>query len=197
MPRSCTCCAHEQTAALSKSLLAGGSLRTVAGRFGVSHVAAGRHLRNCLRSYRKAGDPAASSEQKCSPSAGRFETLDGRCSACGLSLTETDATSLLHRAERILWISETIAAQAQRDDDSRLALQAVDRARSALETMMKATGLIGGDAQVTVNIDQRAQGLAVLAKLPDDLVEALARGDSAALDAVLAASQPALPPAPR
>jgi hypothetical protein len=41
-------------------------------------------------------------------------------------MVEADAQSLLRRAERVLWIAETIAAQAQRDDDARLALQAVD-----------------------------------------------------------------------
>ncbi|MHB8433259.1 MAG: hypothetical protein ACYDCA_06620 [Candidatus Tyrphobacter sp.] len=72
-----------------------------------------------------------------------------------MSVENAEPGSLLKRAERILWIAETIAAQAQRDDDSRLALMAVDRARSALETMMRATGMIGGDGQVVVNVDAR------------------------------------------
>jgi hypothetical protein len=91
-------------------------------------------------------------------------------------MAETDAQSLLRRAERILWIAETIAAQAQRDDDARLALQAVDRARSSLETMMRATGLIGGDSQFTVQIDARQQPMANLAGLSTDELKALATG---------------------
>ncbi|HEX4014106.1 MAG TPA: hypothetical protein VHX17_09500 [Candidatus Cybelea sp.] len=101
---------------------------------------------------------------------------DGRCAVCGLSATETDAASLMRRAERVLWLAETIAAQAQRDDDSRLALQAVDRARGALETLMRATGLIGGDAQVTVQVDARRQLMANLGALTVDELRAIAGG---------------------
>jgi hypothetical protein len=77
----------------------------------------------------------------------------------GLSMESTDPAALLKRAERLLWIAETIAAQAQENDDSRLALQAVDRARASMETMMRATGVIGGDTQVNVlvNAQQREQ----------------------------------------
>jgi hypothetical protein len=83
----------------------------------------------------------------------------------------------MRRAERILWIAETIAAQAQRDDDARLALQAVDRARSSLETMMRATGLIGGDATVTVNVDYGKQVVQLFESFPETTVRALQRGE--------------------
>ncbi|MGA8475811.1 MAG: hypothetical protein WB681_12185 [Candidatus Cybelea sp.] len=91
-------------------------------------------------------------------------------------MSETDPQSLLRRAERLLWLAETIAAQAQRDDDARLALQAADRARSALETMMRATGLIGGDQQINVTVDARRQVMATLARLDESELRALAHG---------------------
>ncbi len=106
----------------------------------------------------------------------RRRPVTGRCSTCGLSMTETDAQSLRRRAERLLWLAETIAAQAQRDDDARLALQAVDRARSALETMRRATGLIGGDQQINVTVDARRQVMANLARLDESELRALAHG---------------------
>jgi hypothetical protein len=93
----------------------------------------------------------------------------GRCSSCGVSVENPEPSSLLKRAERILWIAETIAAQAQRDDDSRLALMAVDRARGALETMMRAVGMIGGDGQVVVNVDARRLEATVAQLSVDDL----------------------------
>lgn len=92
-------------------------------------------------------------------------------------MTSTDAESLLKRAERLLWIAETIAAKAQADDDARLALQAVDRARAALETMMRATGQIGGDGTSTTVIDARRQAITLIAKLSEDELRRLARGE--------------------
>jgi hypothetical protein len=75
----------------------------------------------------------------------------------------------------LLWLAETIAAQAQRDDDARLALQAVDRARAAMDTMMRATGLIGGD-QVNINVDARTIAATKVAAFSEAELRLLAEG---------------------
>lgn len=110
-------------------------------------------------------------------SGGVVATSQARCERCGVSVEKAEPEARLRRAERILWIAETIAAQAQRDDDARLALQAVDRAHAALETMMKA-GFIGGDGSTTVNIaiDNRRKTEAIFAKLTEEELRALAYG---------------------
>lgn len=159
--------------AVDELVAKGETIRAIAGRVRKTRSAIHRHLSHVapekLAAAGKTGRHGSASQ------AGR--QIGGRCSSCGLSLTETDAQSLMRRAERILWIAETIAAQAQRDDDSRLALQAVDRARSSLETMMRATGMIGGDGAVTVQIDARRQLMANLAELSvDELRRAIAAG---------------------
>jgi hypothetical protein len=75
----------------------------------------------------------------------------------------------------LLWLAETIAAQAQKDDDARLALQAVDRARASMETMMRATGMIGGE-QVNIHVDARTQVAAKLAPYSDLELRLIAEG---------------------
>jgi hypothetical protein len=105
-------------------------------------------------------------------------------------MAATDAETLLRRAERLLWLAETIAAQAQKDDDARLALQAVDRARASMETMMRATGMIGGD--VTVTVDARTQIATKLASFSESELRAIAAGELVS-DAVAAPIKRALP----
>jgi len=161
------------------------SIREISALTKRSRASVWRHIKHSGKSAEK---PAASRKSGAVRNAAQArQRAAGRCGACGLSIAETDPQSLLRRAERLLWIAETIATTAQRDDDARLALQAVDRARSSLETMMKATGQIGGDGQVTVNVDQRKLGMATMASIPGDFIRRLAAGDDAAIDAVLEA----------
>lgn len=72
------------------------------------------------------------------------ESADGRL----------EPKDLIRRAERMLWTSETVATRALDSDDSRLVLLALDRVKSALETLMKAHGMLGPD--ISVNIDNRS-----------------------------------------
>jgi hypothetical protein len=51
----------------------------------------------------------------------------------------------------MLWTSETVATRALDGDDNRLVLLALDRTRSALETLMKAHGMLGPDVSVTID----------------------------------------------
>lgn len=157
MPRSCSICAHPELATITKALAQGVSYRDISSRYKITAASVHRHAARCLRLVRRSEKSGASQTQAGNRDSSRFDS-EGRCQSCGLSTTETDAASLMKRAERLLWIAETIAAQAKEADDSRLALQAVDRARAALETMMRATGLIGGDSMtVIVNAQQRAE----------------------------------------
>lgn len=185
-PRCSICQSAAARTAVDALIAQGKSIRDVAGQTKCTRSSIHRHVGHSSRektggASRKSGGSATSSQAR--------RISAGRCSTCGLSAGETDAQSLLRRAERILWIAETIAAQAQRDDDARLALQAVDRARSSLETMMRATGLIGGDGQVTVNVDARKVAFERLARLPDDFIRRVSDGDSEALGALVAATE--------
>ena len=60
---------------------------------------------------------------------------------------------LLKRAERLMFHAEMIVERAAQDDDYRLQLQAIDRARQALELTMKAVGMLAPE-NLTI-IDQR------------------------------------------
>ena len=170
----CAVCQNPALAVAVKGLRAdGSSLTAIAERVKHSRSSINRHLKHSETP--KGPDPTKPSSR------GRggltFQTKRGkagRCTSCGLSMAAGDAESLMRRAERLLWLAETIAAQAHADEDSRLALQAVDRARSALETMMRASGMIGGDGLV-VNVDARRLE-ASLAQLSVEELRALATG---------------------
>ncbi|MDE2099958.1 MAG: hypothetical protein KGL39_22080 [Patescibacteria group bacterium] len=62
----------------------------------------------------------------------------------------------MRRSERLLYYGEATAYAAHKDKDFRLLLQAIDKARGALELSMKARGVIGGDAsdnrKQTINV---------------------------------------------
>lgn len=182
-PRCSICTDAAARVAVDELAAKGGTVRSIAGQVRCSRSSVHRHL---LHSRGKAAAASKTVGSRKSSQAGRLSS--GRCGACGLSIAETDPQSLLRRAERLLWIAETIATTAQRDDDARLALQAVDRARASMETMMRATGVLGGDGQVTVNLDARKLAFASLAQIPESFIRRLAAGDDAAIDAVLEAS---------
>jgi hypothetical protein len=145
------------------------SIRDIASRVNRSRASVARHLKHAEIPGR---DSSAPSGRK---SAQARRSVAGRCLVCGLSSSATDSESLLRRAERLLWLAETIAAQAQRDDDARLALQAVDRARAAMDTMMRATGLSGGD-QVNINVDARTIAATKVAAFSEAELRLLAEG---------------------
>lgn len=191
MPRSCSVCIHPETAQIAKAIAAGGSNRTLADRYGVKVSAVQRHRVNCLRLPRREKDTGASREPSDGGGSVRFDIDAGeaRCSACGISGDAADPQALLRRAERLLWLAESIAAKARKDDDARLSLIAVDRARLALEVLMRAHGMLAPDAAVTVNVDQRKLAIATLAALPTDFVERMSKGDRGALEAVLEATE--------
>lgn len=182
MPRACSICNHPGTAAIAKAIAAGGSNRDVAARFHVGHAAVQRHRVGCLKSPRRSKPAKSTGRDSSTPSVDgspRFATdADGRCANCG-QLTGDEALdpkAILRRAERLLATAERIALRAERDDDSRLALSAVDRAQRSIDTLAKITGLLPGDAPVTF-IDQRQLHLnALIAGKSDEELEAMLAG---------------------
>jgi hypothetical protein len=173
MPRHCSTCASPRLAEISKDLARNSaSLRDLAARYGLTPSSLQRHRANCLlegkhaRRGRKNLTPEGIKPKK------RIES-DGRCPTCDQMTGEGNAAltpeQIIKRAERVLYLSEKIAAKAESNDDARLALSAVDRCQRALEGLMKATGLIGADVQV--NIDNRQQNAYV--SWPSASLEAL------------------------
>jgi hypothetical protein len=78
----------------------------------------------------------------------------------------------VRRAERVLAFAEQIMQKAIDDEDFRLGLQALDRARGSLEQLMKVHGLLQSDGAGTT-IDNRKQVIQVLAGLTDEQLRAL------------------------
>ncbi|GEM_PF-2679966 len=99
----------------------------------------------------------------------------GRCQTCGIASDDVNPTALVKRAERALFLGETILSKALSDEDLRLALGALDRVRSALEQLLKVHGLLAPDGAVTVNVDARRLN-AQLDALSLEELRALARG---------------------
>jgi hypothetical protein len=175
MPRSCSICAHPQTADVAKAIAAGGSNRSVADRFAVTPSAVQRHRTGCLRSPRRAKTSGSIEAQGAPVGPVRFESA--RCHTCGTLLEDSDPQALVKRAERLLWVAETIASKAQKDDDARLALQAVDRARASLEQLLRVHGLLQPDGAVTVTVDARRQVVELFSGFHEATIRAFERGD--------------------
>ena len=163
MPRPCSICENAATARITKDLLAGVSLRDAAARYKVTSASVGRHLTNCLKTRRRGEKPRQDETPIKFADAPRFET-------------DADPKALIHRAELLLDDATVICAKAKDEGDSRLALQALRECRSSLELLMRAHGMLAPDATVNVQVDARRQSLALVAKLSEDELRALARG---------------------
>lgn len=151
MPRSCSICTHEQTAAISKAIATGASNRDVARRYGITESSCQRHRIGCLKQPRKAKDTGTSREQSGVAGARRFESpIDGRCSACGTLVDDPKPEALVRRAERVLSYGEQIMQKAIADEDFRLGLAAIDRARLSLEQLLKVHGLLQPEGATVV-----------------------------------------------
>jgi hypothetical protein len=158
MPRSCSICTHDQNAIITRGLTAGDSIRSISSRFKLSPAAVQRHLTRCLRIFRRVEASKESALEETRTSAdfsSRFASDDGRCRSCGQLVGESEdgrlePKDLIKRAERTLWMGENVAASALESDDLRLVLQAMDRIRSSLDTLLRVHGLMGTDA-ATVN----------------------------------------------
>jgi hypothetical protein len=74
-----------------------------------------------------------------------------------------------------MYQAETIISKALDDEDYRLALAAIDRTRSAMELVMRATGQLTGD-QTTIVLEDKRKTQALFAQLSLSELKALARG---------------------
>jgi hypothetical protein len=209
MPRSCSICNHPETARISKELLAGGSLRSVAERYKLgTHAAVGRHLRNCLRTRRIDCPEKAARTNKGArvEKTARFGSKpasappDGRCATCGFLADSPEPQAMMRRSERALHVGEEIVLRAQANDDDRTALMGLDRVHRSLELCMKAVGMIGPDSTtVVVTQAERARMTVkealevILAAIPSEAMQ------TAVLDVVVLATGKAaeLPPRSR
>jgi hypothetical protein len=159
--RACSICRHPEVGAIQRAIGEGVPLVDVCSRFeGIKKSALHRHMTNHTgrptekRASRPSGIGSHNRPGK------KSHPADGRCDHCGQLVGESadgrlEPKDLIRRAERMLWTSETVATRALDGDDNRLVLLALDRVKSALETLMKAHGMLGPDVQV--NIDNRQQ----------------------------------------
>lgn len=159
--RACSICIHPEVGAIQRAVGEGVPLVDVCSRFeGIKKSALHRHMTNHTgrptekRASRPSGIGSHNRPGK------KSHPADGRCDHCGQLVGESadgrlEPKDLIRRAERMLWTSETVATRALDGDDNRLVLLALDRVKSALETLMKAHGMLGPDVQV--NIDNRQQ----------------------------------------
>ena len=100
MPRYCSICAHAKTADITKALTAGDSIRTVASRFGVTPAAAGRHLRGCLHTERRAKKSGSVEKEAAPVGLSRFESLDPPTLVAATARLVDEALDLLEHAKR-------------------------------------------------------------------------------------------------
>jgi hypothetical protein len=152
--RPCSICSHPEVGAIDRMLAKEKcSKEVVAVRFDVGPSSVGRHRRDHLdiRSTHKPSNPSRSravlsQTHTTQGKSGRFDSDDGRCTTCGQLTAESgntlDPTQIVRRAERLLNIGERIAIQAEADQDSRLALMAVDRCQKSIDTLARIAGLL-------------------------------------------------------
>jgi hypothetical protein len=112
---------------------------------------------------------SAGSRRDKSSQAGR-----GRCATCGTALDDPSPQALVKRAERVLAVGEQIMTKAIEDEDFRLGLQAIDRAKGSLDQLLKVHGILAPDGGVNVTIDARKQNAVVLASAPEPTLRFLA-----------------------
>ena len=156
--RNCTVCTHPKLAEINKVLLKhAGSKSSVSARFGITPSAVQRHRSQCLGHKPREGRLAKVTAPKESLGSGRFES--GRCQACGTLTDDPSPQALVKRAERVLFFAESIMQKAIDEDDSRLGLQAVDRARSSLDQLLKVHGLLQPEGGTTVVVNQEVMTL--------------------------------------
>ena len=176
--RACSICRHPDVGAIQREIGEGVPLVDVCSRFeGIKKSALHRHMTNHTgrptgkRATRPSGfGSSKGAARKSHPSA----PVDGRCDHCGQLTGESadgrlEPKDMLRRAERSLWMSETVATKALDSGDNRLVLLSLDRNKSMLEMLMKAHGMLGPDT--VVNVDARTQTL--YASWPTRHLEAL------------------------
>jgi NTP pyrophosphatase (non-canonical NTP hydrolase) len=165
--RPCTICTHPLGAQITKALVAGGSKRTTAARFGVNEASVQRHRRNCLRIRSEGTSPAAAAEQARPAGSGRFD--------------RDNPKELVSMTARLVDEALELLEHAKTQKDTRTALSALREARDGLALLMRAAGMLAGDG-TTIAIDARRQSIEVISGLSTDDLRRLAALSDDALD---------------
>jgi hypothetical protein len=143
MPRTCTVCTHPKRLQIERAMVAGTSLRNIAGRFGPSKTAITRHrthVASTIARHTEALDVA------------RTDTILG------------DVRTARDRAERLYSAAESILDSALEDSDGRTALYAI---KSAVDVMREARGYLELRGQLTGELAAAAtQGPMVCIVIP-------------------------------
>jgi IS30 family transposase len=166
-PRCLVCADPAAVVAVNELRSQGFSIRNIAQRVKRTPASVNRHLRH---TNTQRGDAARSRYRK---SFQPKRVAGARCQTCGTLLDDPSPQALVRRAEKVLHFGEQIMAKAIEDEDFRLALQAVDRARASLEQLMKVHGLLQPEGGAGTTIDNRKQVIAVLANLSEEQLRAL------------------------
>jgi hypothetical protein len=182
------CIDPSKTAAVNELRAQGVPFRDIAGRLKIPKSSVARHAQHSGLSPRR----AAARKPSRKPSQTGQSRLD-RCRSCGISKVATDVESLILRAEWVIWTAETIAAQAQANEDPRLTVMATDRVTRGVELLLKVRGALQPDGAVTVNVDARMQVAQMFESLPETTLRALQNGDCPHCHQALVASSAALP----
>jgi|HubBroStandDraft_4_1064222.scaffolds.fasta_scaffold00010_5 hypothetical protein len=152
--RRCTICEHSEVGEIDLALGRDRSPKgEVAVRFGLSESAVQRHRSLHLGLTPKTNGRSGPRPPKALKARGRFtHGDDGRCPTCeqltGENVGALAPEQIVKRAERILHVSESIALKAQDENDSRLALLAVDRCQRSIDTLARIAGLLKPDVLV-------------------------------------------------
>jgi hypothetical protein len=123
MPRTCTVCSHPERAAIDRALVAGASLRDIAGQYRVSKSAAERHRADHL--------PAALVKGK--------EAQE-----------EAHALDVVKQLKAINAATVAILSEARRAGDPDTALKAIDRIQRQIELQAKLIGELDERPQVNI-----------------------------------------------
>lgn len=140
-------CTHEQRDQLNHALIAGASVRDVAGRFRVAKSSVDRHKRHCLAP--RVANAIARSE----------ELSEERLTAYAYGLLDSAVWRMV-RAQQ----SEEVDAFAHR--------AYLAEARKCVETLTR----LGGIGRADVTVESKSAHVTVLASMSEDELRTLARG---------------------
>lgn len=145
MPLVCTCCTHPNREMIDRALVAGTSLRDIAGQFGVSKSAVERHKADHLPAMLVKSEEARQ---------------------------VAHADDLLREANRLYAVATTVMEQGQKSKDYGVVLKAVGAAGRVLTLLGELLGEINRQPQVNITlsaewIEVRALIIEALADFPE------------------------------
>lgn len=163
MPRSCTICTHPNTAEISKAIMAGGSKRTLAVRFGVNDASIQRHRTICLQAAPRQNRSGATSKPSSDPEKVRFENDTAAISS---------PSDLLGRLKSLFRLGDLLEEAVERRDID-ACVKLAREYRAAAESYAKVAGWMTEGA--VINVDARRQSVELFGKLTENELRALAR----------------------